>query len=524
MHGRALREVVVRMLADAVLINVGLLVALSALDLDASLMRTLGAWAVAAPLLTCLTLAIVLGSGSYTWARRFRMARKLRLLVVGQTAAFTVVLVLTEFLPTLLPIPPLVLVGAWLATMLLMVSARVWSRVWRDLILADQVAEPSRRPRTVLVIGGAGYVGSFLCRALLDRGYRVRVLDALLYGDESIRDLTSRADFELIEGDSRDITSLVRGIRGVDAVVHLGEIVGDPACALDEHLTLEVNLAATRMAAEVARGFAVQRFVYASSCSVYGASDATLDEKSRLNPVSLYARTKIGAERVLLGLRGSNFHPVIVRLATVYGLSFRPRFDLVVNTLAAKAWTEGEITVYGGAQWRPFVHVADVAQALLLCLERPLATVDGQIFNVGSAEQNYTISEVADLVQSCVPGARIHRLEGVGDPRNYRVSFHRIRDQLGFRPRRTVVDGIREIVAALQAGVVQAYADPRHDNARSLRADDGSLRIRAHQVAPLYQAHPAGLAQLLVSAEDDQAEEQVAAIVYRPAEAAPATS
>ncbi|MBV9172734.1 MAG: SDR family oxidoreductase, partial [Chloroflexi bacterium] len=295
-------------------------------------------------------------------------------------------------------------------------------------------------------------------------------------------------------------SSLVRAVGGVDAVVHLGEIVGDPACALDEQITLEINLAATRMAADVAKGFGVRRFVYTSSCSVYGASEGLVDEGSELNPVSLYARTKIAAERALLGLRGNEFHPIIVRLATVYGLSHRPRFDLVVNTLAGRAYTDHEITVFGGSQWRPFVHVRDVARALLLCLEKPLELVEGEVFNVGSDAQNYTIQQIAECVAAEVPDTRVYVATGSPDSRNYRVSFGKIKRELGFEPQRHVRDGIREIVAALASGDITTYHDPRHNNVEYLRAQYASGHVRAYHPALLYSSDSFVADELLVPA------------------------
>jgi nucleoside-diphosphate-sugar epimerase len=344
----------------------------------------------------------------------------------------------------------------------------------------------NERIQHVLVIGGAGYIGSVLCRQLLDKGYSVRVLDALLYGRESLTDLEGVPLFELIEGDSRDVSAVFRGMMNMDAVVHLGELVGDPACAVDENLTLEINLAATRMVADAARGCGIKRFVYASSCSVYGASDEILDERSALKPVSLYARAKIVSEKALLMLNGPDFHPVMLRFATVYGLSPRPRFDLVVNLLTAKAVQDGEITVFGGDQWRPFVHVADVVGAVVCCLEAPLVSVKGQIFNVGSDEQNYTIMEIGELIHNLVPEADLINQGDTSDKRNYRVSFAKIRHELGFVPRHTAEDGVREIAAALRNGLIEDYTLNRYSNYKTLSDPSNHLAIRSRHINELY--------------------------------------
>ena len=241
------------------------------------------------------------------------------------------------------------------------------------------------------------------------------------------------------------------------------------------------------MVAEAAQGCGIKRFVYASSCSVYGASTEMSDERSSLNPVSLYARAKIGSEQILLGLNGPDFHPVILRLATVYGLSPRPRFDLVVNLLTAKAACEGEITIFGGEQWRPFVHVADVARAIVLCLQAPMVNVKARVFNVGANEQNYTISQVGDLIQRIVPDAQVINHGEDKDKRDYHVSFSRIQRELNFCPSRSVEDGIREIEAALQNGEIRDYLDGKYSNYKTLMDPVNHLMIRSRHITKLYE-------------------------------------
>jgi exopolysaccharide biosynthesis polyprenyl glycosylphosphotransferase len=331
----------------------------------------------------------------------------------------------------------------------------------------------------VLVVGGAGYIGSVLCRQLMEDGYRVRVLDALLYGDGALNDLMRDSRFEFRRGDSRDPAAIVAALHDVQAVVHLGEIVGDPACALDEEATRQINFTGTRLVAEIAKGFGVRRFLYASSCSVYGASDELLTEDSALNPVSLYARAKIAAERSLLELQTDIFRPVIFRLATVYGLSPRPRFDLVVNLLAAQAASEGHIRVYGGDQWRPFVHVSDVARAMSLALRAPIDDIGGQIFNLGSEDQNHTIGQVAELVRECIPETVVESFAMNGDRRNYRVAFDKVRNGLGFEPQICVRAGIQEVVNAVRSGAIANFREPRFSNLASLGASADQVPIRA---------------------------------------------
>jgi len=261
--------------------------------------------------------------------------------------------------------------------------------------------------------------------------------------------------------------------------------VGDPVCALDEELTQEINLAATRMIAEAARGFGIGHFIFASTCSVYGASNQILDERSALNPASLYARSKIGSERVLLALENDRFAPVILRFGTVYGLSPRPRFDLVINLLTAKATCEMNIPIFGGDQWRPFIHVDDAAEAILKCLETPLHVVKGQVFNVGSDDQNYQIVQLAHLIKELIPDVQVIHKGNHVDARSYRVSFARIRQRLGFAPRRTVAEGILEIKAAIEDGRIPNYHDARYSNYKSLSEESNAYLIRHTRMIPL---------------------------------------
>jgi nucleoside-diphosphate-sugar epimerase len=333
-----------------------------------------------------------------------------------------------------------------------------------------------RRIRRVLVIGGAGYVGSALLPKLLAEGYHVRVLDLLVYGTEAIEDVLDHPRLEVVRADFRQIDRVVDSMRGVDAVVHLGGLVGDPACAVDENLTIEINLMATRMIAEVAKGWGISRLVFASTCSVYGASDQVLNESSALNPISLYARSKIASERVLLKMADTFFAPTILRFGTIYGLSGRTRFDLVVNLLAAKALVEGQITVKGGDQWRPFLHVEDAATAVMQALQAPLAVVRAQTFNVGSDDQNFTIQEVGELIHSLVPTARLVNLGPDTDRRNYRVAFAKIRAALGFTPEWTIDAGVRQVLRAIEGGHVKDYRDAKYSNVKHL-TDESTPRL-----------------------------------------------
>jgi nucleoside-diphosphate-sugar epimerase len=321
----------------------------------------------------------------------------------------------------------------------------------------------------VLVVGGAGYIGSLLVERLLEKGYRVRVLDCLLYGDEPLRTLRNHPNFELIVGDARNIQDVVRSVRGAESIIDLAAIVGDPACEQDRGPALETNYAATRMLIEIAKGHGVSRFLFASSCSVYGAADAEMDENAPTAPISLYGQTKVDSEQALLGARTTTFHPTILRYATVFGLGYRPRFDLVVNLLTAKAHQEGLITIYNGKQWRPFIHVRDLVEATVWVLESPARMVSGEIFNVGDARLNHTLTEVAGVIRDAFPAVRVEHLDN-SDRRNYRVKFDKLLSRTGFRARYSLRDGVEEIRKAFDEGLITDYTDLRYHNQRYLKA------------------------------------------------------
>src|SRR5216117_663304 len=214
----------------------------------------------------------------------------------------------------------------------------------------------------VLVVGGGGYIGTHVVEQLLAEGWRVRVLDRLLFGKAPLQDFFGNPRFELVEGDATDILKLIEAMQGASAVVHLAGLVGDPACAVDESFTRHANVFATRLIKKAAQSLGVRRFVFASSCSVYGINPAEVSETSEVNPVSLYARTKVESERELLLDANEDFCVTTLRFATVFGHSRRPRFDLVANLFTAQAVNDGRITLMGPGQWRPFVHVRDLAR------------------------------------------------------------------------------------------------------------------------------------------------------------------
>lgn len=329
------------------------------------------------------------------------------------------------------------------------------------------------RHRRALVVGGAGYIGSVLTRRLLEDGWSVRVLDLFLYGRQSLEGL--EGDIEILAGDAKNIDTLVDAVDAVDAVVYLAELVGDPAVSQAPQTALKTNYLAVTALAHLCEYLNINRFVYTSSCSVYGASespDELLTEQSPTAPVSLYGKIKLLVEEAVLAMaRRPNqlFAPTILRLGTVYGASPRARFDLVVNTLTKNAATCGAIDLFGGEQWRPHVHVDDVALAIRTVLDAPLDRVRAQLFNVGSTEQNFTVNALGDLIAEEFPSLVINRKNADVDPRNYRVDCQKIADVLDFETARTVTDGVRELKAALESGDFGDLDQARFSNLQTIQ-------------------------------------------------------
>ena len=322
----------------------------------------------------------------------------------------------------------------------------------------------------ILVTGGAGYLGSVLCELLLRSGQQVRAFDSLMHGGRSLLGLAGREGFAFQRGDMRDGDAVAEALAGVDAVVHLAAIVGDPACARDAELARAVNLDASLALFEAAQAAGVKRFAFASTCSNYGRMADTsvlATESHELRPVSLYAETKVGVEQALLAAPARTITATVLRLSTLYGLSPRMRFDLTVNEFVKELVVQRKLVVFGEQFWRPYVHVRDAARAFQMVLEAPVERVAGQVFNVGDTNENYRKADLLELMSVRIPDADVQRVHKTEDPRDYRVSFARIHEQLGFTVTKRVPDGIDEIATALESGLVENPADSAYYNVRS---------------------------------------------------------
>lgn len=317
--------------------------------------------------------------------------------------------------------------------------------------------------RNVLVVGGAGYVGSVVATRLLAAGARVRVLDQLIYDNGfAIQHLLDHDAMTFIRGDLRDGQTVAEAATGVDDVVLLASLVGDPVCKRYPELAVQVNNDGARRIVDRLDELGVSRFVFTSTCSNYGIHDSTrlADEGSALNPQSLYARTKIEVEEhILAAAHSSAATSTVLRIATAYGLSPRMRFDLTVSQFAREIAANGALLVYDADTWRPYCHVQDIAKAILTVLKAAPRIVRGEVFNVGANDQQFTKRMIVDEVLTQVVDAQVEYRAGDTDPRNYRVSFDKIADRLGFHPDHTVQDYVPAVVAAAQAGIFPAIVD-----------------------------------------------------------------
>lgn len=314
----------------------------------------------------------------------------------------------------------------------------------------------------VLVTGGAGYVGSALVPALLAAGYRVTVLDLYLYGRELFAEHRGPALREIV-GDIRDANAVAAAMAGVDAVIHLACISNDPSYDLDPELGRSINFEAFRPLVRAAKAAGVKRFVYASSSSVYGIkAEQNVTEDLPLEPLTDYSKYKALCEGVLAEERAPGFVTVTVRPSTVCGWAKRLRLDLVVNILAANAFFNRRIRVFGGAQMRPNIHIKDMVAVYLDLLTQPDAAIDGEIFNAGY--ENRTVSELATMVRDNVDGDVSVEIVPTDDNRSYHVSSAKMRAQLGFVPRFTIEDAITDLCAAFGDGRVTAMNDPIYHN------------------------------------------------------------
>jgi nucleoside-diphosphate-sugar epimerase len=328
--------------------------------------------------------------------------------------------------------------------------------------------------KNVLVTGGAGYVGAVLVPRLLERGYRVKVLDLYMYGDDVLGAVAGDPNLEQVKGDIRDRKLLERIMPGTDAVIHLACISNDPSFELDPDLGRSINYDAFLDLVAVAKDSGVQRFIYASSSSVYGVkSDENVTEDLPLEPLTDYSKYKALCEEVLLKAQAPGFTTVVLRPATVCGYSPRLRLDLTVNILTNYAVNSGRITVFGGRQKRPNIHIDDMAAVYLRLLEASDEQIAGRVFNAGY--ENHTVMQLAEMIRGVVGRSTEIVTTPTDDNRSYHISSEKIRREIGFAPTHTIEDAARGLVAGFAAGrIPNPMTDIRYYNIRTMQA----LRLR----------------------------------------------
>lgn len=323
--------------------------------------------------------------------------------------------------------------------------------------------------KNVLVTGGGGYVGAVLIPKLLENGYGVRVLDLFIYGEQVFDNVKESPNLELHKGDIRDQTLLRKILPGCDAVIHLACISNDPSFELDPELGKSINFDAFAPLVDISKESGVKRFIYASSSSVYGIrEEKNVTEDLPLLPLTDYSKYKALCEEVLLEKRAPGFVTLILRPSTVCGYSPRLRLDLTVNILTNHAVNNRKITVFGGQQMRPNIHIEDMAQAYIKSLEWPDEAIDGKIFNVGF--DNFTVSEIAEKVRKVV-GQDIEIVTTPSDDnRSYHVSSAKINKELGFVAEHSVEDAIRDLVASFKEGKIpNSLTDSRYYNIKTMQ-------------------------------------------------------
>ena len=345
----------------------------------------------------------------------------------------------------------------------------------------------------VLLVGGAGYVGSVLAEELLHRGYAVRIVDRLYFGRQGLRDVEDRV--ELVVADMRRVPSEV--FMGVDAVINVGGLSNDPTAEYNPKANYEMNTLATKRLAEQCKAAGIRRFVFASTCSIYDrglqGEDVVQNEESPVEPKAAYSRSKYEAEQILLEMTDKSFCPIILRKGTIFGFSPRMRYDLVVNTFVRDALTKGYLTLHmGGEMWRPLIDVRDVARAYITCLQADEEAVKGQIFNISQA--NYRISELALRVRETLKKLGI-KVDIKPDysyraVRSYRVSTAKARRVLGFQPTITVEASVVNLVKKIREYGYTDFDNPRYYNIRWMKLLEEAEKLLA-ETGPVFELPPA---------------------------------
>tara|TARA_B110001454_G_scaffold149426_1_gene138825 strand:+ start:3760 stop:4782 length:1023 start_codon:yes stop_codon:yes gene_type:complete len=305
---------------------------------------------------------------------------------------------------------------------------------------------------SILITGGAGYVGSVLTKKLVEQNFDVTVLDSLIFGNDGISELITKDSIKLLNFDLRDTSKLQNSLDDIDYVIHLAAIVGEPLCKKIPIAARQINEFATKNLINTCKSHNIKKFFFASTCSNYGSSTEIVNEESPLQPLSLYSECKVNSEKFLLNKNSEKFETCILRFATAHGLSPRMRFDLLLQEFLRDALVDHKITIFGQDFWRPLVHVQDMTDACILAINGNTEQIAGQVYNVGDSAENYTKISLAKTIQKFLPSTEIEIIQSKNDPRNYKVSFEKIKNNLNFSAKKTVEDSLKEILAKVNSG------------------------------------------------------------------------
>ena len=327
----------------------------------------------------------------------------------------------------------------------------------------------------ILLTGGSGYLGSVLTRKLLTNGHHVRILDNFLFGKGSLKGIQDDKKLELVTGDIRDLSIVGKSLKNIDAVIHLASIVGTQSAELDSKVSTEINFMATRNIAELCKIYKIKQFIFASTCSVYGAQpDRLIAENSEVDPMDSYGLSKFQSERAILQTYD---YPTILRLGTLFGASHRMRFDLAINLFIAQAMNKEKMTVFGGEQWRPFLHVDDAAEAFSFAVENKMEGTYNAVW------KNLTINQMAKDVKKLIP-AQVELSKDIVDKRDYRVSGKKL-ERFGFKAKKDIAYAAKEFKSKILEDV-ENYKQDKYSNYKSF-FNSKSIQRKVYTQGPIFR-------------------------------------
>ena len=327
----------------------------------------------------------------------------------------------------------------------------------------------------ILLTGGSGYLGSVLTRKLLINGHHVRILDNFLFGKGSLKDIQDNKKLELVTGDIRDLSVVGKSLKNIDAVIHLASIVGTQSAELDAKVSTEINFMATRNIAELCKIYKIKQFIFASTCSVYGAQpDRLIAENSEVDPMDSYGLSKFQSERAILQTYD---YPTILRLGTLFGASHRMRFDLAINLFIAQAMNKEKMTVFGGEQWRPFLHVDDAAEAFSFAVENKMEGTYNAVW------KNLTINQMAKDVKKLIP-SQVELSKDIVDKRDYRVSGKKL-ERFGFKAKKDIAYAAKEFKSKILEDV-ENYKQDKYSNYKSF-FNSKSIQRKVYTQGPIFR-------------------------------------